>query len=304
MKRSFTSLISILLFSAFLCEKVTIAEAGQIRSGSKGNVDLGVPQRVISTAPSITEILFALGQGDKVVGVTTFCDYPPEARTKPKIGGFASHSLEAVLQQRPDLVILVQGRTNLTEKLKAFEIPTLQVKSRGLQEIYKNIQLVAERLGVQAEGQRLVSSIRRGLKAFGDSLSERPRSRVLFLVGRTPGQLTDFHTVGKQSYINELIELAGGSNIFVDSPAPYPKVSLEEVLARNPEIIIDMTHGETLPESEIESIKNLWAKFPALDAVRNQRVNVIRQDLFVVPGPRVVEAVKSLFQMLHGEKLK
>ena len=261
------------------------------------------PQRIVSTSPGITEIVFALGQGDKLVGVTTFCVYPPEALAIPTIGGFSNPSLEAIMRRQPDLVILVEGRTKLEQPLNALDIPTLTTRSRGLDVIYETIQAVAHKLDIPAKGQLLVSRIKEELQRFRNSISRNTPPRVLLLVGRTPGALTDLHSVGGESYIGELIELAGGSNVLSDSPVPYPRISLEEVLSRNPEIIIDMTHGDTPTPAEVQAIQKLWARFPSIEAVGHERVFVVTQKLFVVPGPRVVEAVRALYDLMHfGEK--
>ena len=299
MKRCLANLLIVWALLAPLSTQMTLAEPVGSRVAGQESSRPHPPRRIVSTSPGVTEIVFALGEGEKLVGVTTFCVYPPEALTKPKIGSFASPSLEAILQQRPDLVILLEGRTNLEPPLEAMNIPTLTIQSRGLESIYSTIQAVAGRLEIPARGQLLVSEIKEELQGFGNSISRRTHPRILLLVGRTPGALTDLHSVGGESYIGQLIELAGGSNVLFDAPVPYPRISLEEVLSQNPEIIIDMTHGELPTEAEIQAVLKLWSRFPSINAVRHQKVHVITQKLFVVPGPRVVEAVRSLYNLIH-----
>lgn len=303
MRRYLASCLAICGFFAPLHTQMILAETVNVGVAFQESSTLHPPQRIVSTSPGITEIVFALGQGDQLVGVTTFCVYPPEALTKPKIGGFASPSLEAIMRQRPDLVILVEGRTKLEQPLNALNIPTLITRSRGLDVIYETIQAVAHELKIPAQGQLLVSHIKEELQEFGNSISRSTRPRVLLLVGRTPGALTDLHSVGGESYIGELIELAGGLNVLSDSPVPYPRISLEEVLSRDPEIIVDMTHGDAPTQAEVQAIQKLWARFPSIDAVERERVYIVTQKLFVVPGPRVVEAVRALYDLIHfGER--
>jgi iron complex transport system substrate-binding protein len=163
---------------------------------------------------------------------------------------------------------------------------------------------LAVHLGLEDRGRQLVTSIRQDLSTVTGSVSSRPRRSVLFLVGRNPGSLTDIYAVGRNSYLDELITLAGGTNIFRDAAIPYSKVSLEDVLARDPDVIIDMSHQEGVSAEDVRAIQALWSRFPSLRAVRNRDVHVVTEDVFVVPGPRVTVAVESLVRMIHGDRLR
>jgi iron complex transport system substrate-binding protein len=260
------------------------------------------PQRIVSTAPSITEMLFALGAGDRVVGVTTYCRYPEEAQQKPKIGGFASPNVEAILRQRPDLVVIMEDRTDLADRLKPFRVPMLSLRHQRLGDIERSIVTLAARLGLEDRGRSLVAGIRRDLSRVTDSVAKRPRRSVLYLVGRNPGSLTDLYAVGPGSYLDELITLAGGRNVFHDAAVAYAKVSLEEILARDPDVIVDMSHQEGVSADDIRAIQALWGRFPSLRAVRTRDVHVVTADVFVVPGPRVTVAVGDLARLIHGDR--
>lgn len=262
------------------------------------------PRRIVSTAPSITEMLFALGVGDRVVGVTTYCQYPEEARQKPKIGGYTSPSVEAIVRQRPDLVVIVEDRTDLADKLRSFRVPTLLLRHQRLADIERSIVTLAARLGLDDRGRHLVAGIRRDLGRVTDSVAKLPRRNVLFLVGRNPGSLTDIYAVGRSSYLDELITLAGGTNVFRDTAVAYSKVSLEEILARDPDVIVDMSHQEGIGADDIRAIQALWGRFPSLRAVHTRDVHVVTEDIFVVPGPRVTAAVRDLARMIHGDRLR
>jgi iron complex transport system substrate-binding protein len=262
------------------------------------------PQRIVSTAPSITEMLFALGAGDRVVGVTTYCRYPEEARQKPKIGGYTSPNVEAILRQRPDLVVVLEDRTDLADKLKSFSVPTLPLRHQSLADIERSIVTLAAHLGLEDHGRQVVTRIRRDLARVTESVSKRPRRSVLFLVGRNPGSLTDIYAVGRSNYLDELITLAGGTNLFRDAAVAYSKVSLEDILARDPDVIVDMSHQEGVSAQDIRTIQALWGRFPSLRAVRNRDVHVVTEDIFVVPGPRVTVAVESLARMIHGDGVR
>lgn len=262
------------------------------------------PQRIVSTAPSITEMLFALGAGERVVGVTTYCRYPEEARAKPKIGGYTSPNVEAIVRQRPDLVVVLDDRIDLPPKLKPFGVPTLAIRHQRLADIERSIMTLAASLSIEERGRELVASIRRGLARVTSSVSALPQPSVMFVVGRSPGSLSELHVVGAGGYLDELITLAGGRNIFRDAATAYPKISLEEVLARDPDVIIDMSHQEGVSARDVQAIRALWSRLPSLRAVSRGGVHVVTQDVFVVPGPRVTTAVRDLARMFHGTRLR
>ena len=256
------------------------------------------PHRIISVAPAITEILFALGAGDQVVGDTTYCNYPEAAKTKPRIGGFTTPSVEAILALRPDEVIMTKKRPDVAQKLRQTGIDVLEVEPDNLSGIYESIRLISDKIGEPASGQALIQSIRKELEAAAVGAGTGPKPRVLFVIGRTPGTVLDLIAVGSGSYLSELVGLAGGENVFADASVPYPQVGMEEVIRRNPDVIIDMGHNEMLTETQKQTVKDLWSKYSFLRAVKNNRVFPISADYFVTPGPRVVQAVRDIRQML------
>jgi iron complex transport system substrate-binding protein len=256
------------------------------------------PNRIVSVAPAITEILFALGAGDQVVGVTTYCKYPEAARAKPKIGGFTTPNVEAILALRPDQVVMTKTRPDVAQKLRQTGIDVLEVQPDTLSGIYESIQSISRQLGVPARGQTLIESIREELQGAAVKPGAGTKPRVLFIVGRTPGTVLDLSVAGRGTYLNELIGLAGGENVFADASVPYPQVSMEEVIRRNPDVIIDMGHNEMLTEAQKENVKQLWRKYAFLAAVKNNNVFPISADYFVTPGPRVVQAVRDIRKMI------
>lgn len=260
------------------------------------------PQRIVSTAPSITELLYALGLGDRVVGVTRYCRYPPEAQLKPKIGDYTSPNLEAIAALRPDLVIVQTNPVHLADRLSALKLQVLEINQESIAAIYKSIHNMGAATGTEQAAQQLSDSIRDGLEKVRTRVSSLPRVRMMFVVGRSPNRLDGLVVAGRASYLNEVIDVAGGENVFRDAIAGYPKVSLEEVMARNPEVIVDMgdmsdTVGVT--EEHKRNVIALWDRIPTLAAVKQHRVFAVASDIFVVPGPRVTEAAKAFAGMLH-----
>jgi iron complex transport system substrate-binding protein len=262
------------------------------------------PRRIVSTAPSITELLYALGLGDNVVGVTRFCRYPPEAQTKPKIGDYTSPNLEAIAALKPDLVIVQTNPARLKERLGALRLRVLEINQDNIAALYKSIRVVGDATGASVRSTQLIDSIRGKLDEVWKRAAPLPRTRVMFVVGRSPNRLEDLVVVGKASYLNEVISLAGGENVFRDAVAAYPAVSLEDLLARNPDVILDMgdmSDTVNVTEEHKRGVVALWQRLQALAAVKTRHVFAVASDIYVVPGPRVVNAAQSIFAMLHPE---
>jgi iron complex transport system substrate-binding protein len=260
------------------------------------------PQRIVSTAPSITELLYALGLGNRVVGVTRFCRYPPEAQLKPKIGDYTSPNLEAIASLRPDLVVIQTNPVHLADRLGKLKLRVLEVNQDNIAAIDKSIHDVGAATGTEIVAAQLSDSIRKGLEKIRARASGLPRVRMMFVIGRSPNRLDGLVVAGRASYLNEVIEVAGGENVFRDALAGYPEVSLEEVMSRNPEVIVDMgdmsdTVGVT--EEHKRNVIALWNRVPNLAAVKQHRVFAVASDIFVVPGPRVIDAAKAFAEMLH-----
>ena len=262
------------------------------------------PRRIVSTAPSITETLFALGLGDRVVAVSQHCHYPPEATRLPKIGSYLKPNVEAIVGMRPDLVIIqAKMPDSIAGQLERMKLPTLQVEHGTLETMFAGIRDVAARAGVPDRGAKLESDIRARLEAVRRKTLGRPRRSLVFIVGRAPGALDNLIAVGKGSYLNELIAIAGGVNALASNALPYPKLSLESVLGLNPDVLVDMgemaeTTGVT--EARKQAVVDLWRRRSALKA----RVYAVASDIFVVPGPRVAEAAEAFARMLHPEAEK
>jgi len=262
------------------------------------------PRRIVSTTPSITETLYALGLGDRVVGVTDYCHYPPEVVSKPKIGSYTAPSLEAIAALRPDLVIIQTNPIQLQNKLAALKLKTLEINQDSLPKLIASIQQIAALAGVAPKGAELIAKLRGDLDAIAVKLKGAPRTRTMFLIGRSPNGLDGMVAAGGPTFLNELIELAGGDNIFKSAVAAYPAISLEEVLSRNPAVIIDMgdmaqTVGVT--DQHKRAVVRLWSRYQTIEAVKKGRVFAVASDIFVVPGPRIVEAVREFARMLHPE---
>lgn len=260
------------------------------------------PRRIVSTAPNLTEMLFALGLGGRVVGVTTYCRYPEEARLLPKIGTFLEPDFERIVALRPDLVLTIKNPIQLSERLRALKLSVVEVNPETVPGIFDSLQAIGAAAGDVPAAAALSRKLRSGLDELRTTGARLPPRRVLFLVGRTPGTLDGLIGAGRNTYLDELLTLAGGRNILADTPIPYPKVSVETILARDPDVIIDMgdaAHGGGVPPERQEQVVALWARYPNLKAVRERHIFAVADDRLVVPGPRVVEAVLEFRRLLY-----
>jgi iron complex transport system substrate-binding protein len=265
------------------------------------------PRRIVSTAPSITEMLYALGLGDRVVGVTTFCHYPPEAAKKPKIGTYLRPDVETILALRPDVVIAEKTMIRGPVSLPSLKLNVVELDDSSVQGIYDSIREIGRLAGVSNRAEVLCASIRDELQRIRRRTAELPRRKVLFVVGRTPGKIEDLIAAGSSSYLNEVLALAGGENLLHDAAIPYAKISVEEVLARNPDVIIDigeMADTVGVTEKQKRAVVRLWSRYPSLKAVQQRRVFAIASDIFVVPGPRVVDAARECARLIHPEAMR
>jgi iron complex transport system substrate-binding protein len=265
------------------------------------------PQRIVSTAPGITEILFALGLGSRVVGVTEYCAYPPEVKKLPKIGSFVSPNMEVIVSLRPDIILVQRTAIQDAAKFAPLRLQTAEVELERIPDIYAAIQTIGNAAGVPDKARALVQSIQRQLAEIQQRAAGRPKTSAMFIVGRIPGTLEGIIAAGGKSYISEMIEVAGGRNILADSKVGYPKILHEELLARNPQVIIDMgehADASSLTPAQIASEVALYNRYPSIAAVKDKRVHIVSSSAYVVPGPRVVECARRIAALLHPEAFR
>jgi iron complex transport system substrate-binding protein len=256
--------------------------------------------RIVSTSPAITETLFALGLGERVVGVSEYCHYPPEAASRTKVGSYLRPNVETIVRLKPDIVIVERLPNNATEQLKIAGIRVNPVVVGNVQDNLRMMEAIAAATNAQDRGKALTSKIRTALDRVRADGAAHKRKTCLFIVGRTPGQLESMIAVGKGSYLNELITIAGGRNMLAESAASYPKISLETVVRLQPDVIIDMgdmAQTEGVTEQHKRSVEQLWKSRADI----RSRVHAVASDIFVVPGPRMVDAALAFERLLHGD---
>ena len=255
------------------------------------------PARIVSTSPSITETLFALNLGDRVAGVTNYCRYPPAALSLPKIGTYSKPDPEKIALLRPDVVIIHESAAVLAGRLKALGIRYAAVKVGSLADIYTMIEDIARATSVPTRGQALNHEIRNKLEALRSEGRTEVKPRILLLVGRNPGLLSDLVAAGEGTYLGELLEIAGGVNVLTGTAVAYPRISLETVVRMNPDVILDSSvMGEAGFDHAAHEVRlrQPWLTHRELAAVQNGRVFGLTSESLVTPGPRVIEAVELI----------
>ena len=270
---------------------------------SLASVNAQTPKGIVSTAPSFTETLYALGAGDRVLAVSTYCHYPPAVDKLPRVGSYLQPNIEVIARLQPELVLAHAEQRQALGQLASLGIRTLALRNTNLEDIFKSIRDIGSAIGLAQRGVELERGLRAKLSAIEKRAAGKPRRSLLFIVGRTPGRLDGMMAVGKGSFLNEIIRIAGGRNVLGDSLVAYPQISLEAVVRMDPDVIVDMgdmseTTGVT--ERHKEAVVKLWESQVGLRAVARKGVYAVAADIFVVPGPRVTEAAEAFSQMLFG----
>jgi ABC-type hemin transport system substrate-binding protein len=263
------------------------------RPPAQGDLKSAAPRRIVSLTPALTEILFAVGAGDRVVGVTQYCDFPAAAKAKPKVGGYVNPSVESVLALKPDLVVISPGPGNRDSAL-AMERAGLRleiVPAETLEESLAAIEAVARVVGVEAKGRELAASVRARLDAVTRRVLAAPRVKTLFCLQTDP-----IIVAGRDTLPSQLLELAGGSNVV--AAGRYPRLDVEAVAAALPELILQARMD--VPDGAAHAEDVFWKRWPTIPAVAHGRVIVLPDDLALRPGPRVADAAEELAAILHG----
>jgi iron complex transport system substrate-binding protein len=257
------------------------------------------PQRIVSLAPSVTEILFAVGAGSQLVGRTSFCNYPPEAAALPEIGGFSAStiSVETIAGLQPDLVIAsTASQLEVLDALDALQVPTLLLAPDSLTAVYENIAQLATITGHEAAGAQVVASMEARVATVMETVASIPpeqRPTVFWQVYNDP-----LITAGPQTFIGQLIELAGATNVFADTSEDYPQVNAETVAERDPAVILGpASQGDALAAAQVATRPG-WAE---LSAVRDGRVYLLDEDIVSRPGPRLADALEQVAAALYPE---
>ncbi|MFH1277846.1 MAG: helical backbone metal receptor [Candidatus Eisenbacteria bacterium] len=272
------------------------------RGGAGGprpsDIDTAGPLRILSLSPNLTEILFALGLGDRVVGVTDYCRFPPEAREKPKVGALLNPSLERMFALEPNLIVLLPAHGGIGDRMAARGLRTLILPNDTVGDIFASIDSIGRATGSEEAARVLADSLRNALGEVTADPPDRVR-RVMIVVSRTEGSVKDVFVAGPGTYLDELLRRAGGENVFGRSAARYPEPSVEEILHKNPEVILEIRPEGDGAAAETRLARGTWGTLPGLAAVERGNVFVLTGDHLVVPGPRMGETLRDIAAALR-----
>jgi cobalamin transport system substrate-binding protein len=257
-------------------------------------------KRVISIIPATTEMLFAMGAGDRVVGVGSYDRFPAEAEKLPRVGALLDPDVERIIALKPDLVVLYGTQAELRKSLDRAGIPYYAYTHRGLADITATMRSLGERVGVASQAQALAERVERQLAAVRQRVAGRPRPRTLLVFGRDPGSLRNIDASGGDGFLHDMLEAAGATDVLGDVHQQSVQMSTEMVLARAPEVILELRYARDDAAADMSA----WNALPSVPAVRNRRVHLLRGEEFVVPGPRVADATETLARTLHPEAFR
>lgn len=257
------------------------------------------PERIVSLSPSITEIIYGIGAMKKIVGVTLYTDFPPEAKNLPNVGGWVNPNLEAIIELQPDLVLLMTDQYEIFgDKIKKLGLNTFSVDSNtSIEDIQKSIIQIGMALGKEKEAQELSAKIETNINEARTKTSNLPTKRVLFVIGRNPGTLEDVYVIGNNNYINELLTVAGGENVITRNRLAL-KITKESVLTYDPDVIIEVNHEK---EENREEILRAWNGIKEAKAVKNKNIYIVSSYDLLHPSQRIIEGLGILAHILHPE---
>lgn len=255
-------------------------------------------ERIVTMAPALTEIVFALGKGDEIVGNTKFCNFPEEAKTIRRVGGLLDINLEILISLNPDVIVLYPENRK-TLKIMEGKAKLVVVSHTSLADVLDGISIVSKALNVEQKGTELISNIKRRLDGLRQKNAGKKRKKVLLIIGRNPDKLANMFIIGKGDFLNNLLQAVGAVNAY-DGGINYPSISVESVVAMNPDVIIELSaFNEGIDEAKVFA---LWERFSFISAVKNRKIFIITDDLWLIPGPRVAEIAEKMHHLIFDGK--
>mgnify|MGYP001612982990 CR=1 FL=1 len=287
------------VWTVFIAVCIAVAPVAAFSDKEQGGY-----QRIVSLLPSITEILFTLGQGDKVVGVTRYCKHPPEAQQKTIVGGILDTGFETVYHLNPDLVLMEETAMDQKEKLDKMGFKTLTLDTRSVDGILGSIRVLGDVLQCQEKASTIIANIRGKIEYVQSKTKGLPKTRVLVTYLRPVGEGTirEVYIAGNRTYFNDLIEIAGGKNVY-EGPdlITSPVVSAEGILRMDPDVIIEVINMLDDVNVTEQQVLDDWKMLPELKAYKNNRIHVFNQPYIGIPGPRIALAVEDFARVVHPE---
>jgi iron complex transport system substrate-binding protein len=261
------------------------------------------PSRIISLIPAVTEMLFAIGAGPQVIAVGTFDEYPPEVKQLEKVGALLDPNVERILALRPDLVVVYGSQDDLQRQLQRANIATFVYRHAGLAGITETMHALGERVGRSREASETVRRIESQMQQIRTRAAAGSRPATLVVFGHEPGALRGIYASGGFGFVNDMLEAAGGRNVFADIKRESVQATAELILARKPEMILEL-RANALSDAERGREIAAWKTLPSVPAVRSGRVIFITDPRVVIPGPRVAEGTELIARAIRPEAFR
>ena len=262
-------------------------------------------QRIVSLVPAVTEMLFAIGAGSRVVGVSSYDTFPAEAKQLPNVGALIDPNVERILSLKPDLVVVYGSQDDLKRQLSRAGIGVFDYRHAGLADVTTTIRAVGERTGDAPAAARLAESIERGIESVRTRVKARPRPRTLLVFGRERLAMRGIYASGGLGFLHDMLDVAGGTNALEEARVQSVQVSTEQILARRPDVILEVRAANSaFPMGDRQKELDAWKMLAAVPAVRGGRVHFLFDDRIVIPGPRVVDGTRAMAAALHPDLFK
>ena len=259
----------------------------------------GKPLRILSLTPNVTEVLFAMGLGQKVVGRSTYCTYPPEVQAVPAVGDTLQINLQEVIRLQPTVALLVTRRDEVPRRLQGLGVRTVSLQSDRMNQMLDAIRTIGRETGHEAAAQALLDRIQADLGGVRRSVAGLSRPKVLFAFPMTVGS-SRIMVAGRGTFVGDLLDVAGAENAYPET-ADWPTVGPQQVVALAPEVVIINATGEDAPPDRAQAIRRAWASLESVPAVANGRVHILTEPYLTIPGPRVGQAARLLAETIHPD---
>ncbi len=265
------------------------------------NTDSKSTSRIISASPSITETLFALGLKDRIIAVTDFCEYPPQACQLPSIGGMINPDMETLVSLQSDLVIHQSHSARMAHNLEILRVPSLGLEMDTLEDIMNSIKFLGNALGIEKNAKQLLEKLNTGINFYRKRLQGIAPKEALLLLGDSSDPGRDLYAAGQGTFLHELLEISGGKNIIPPTMAKYPRLTKEYIIEKSPEVIIEAGPKSRLSPEQIKDRINGWKRFPSIRAVKTGQIHYIGADYILIPGPRLLNILEQFSKALHPD---
>lgn len=268
-------------------------------AGGDAQLRGGTPSRIVSLVPALTEMLFAIGAGPQVVGVSSYDTFPPEVQSRPRVGALLDPNVERILSLTPDLVAIYGSQADLEQQLQRASIAVYDYRHAGLPDILTTLRDLGRVTGHVDRADAVAADIERRLAAVRTRVGDARPVRTLLVFGREPGALRNVYASGGRGFLHDMLTMAGGVNVFADVARESVQATTEVILARAPDVILEVREGSERSDDERRRMAADWARLSTVPAVKSGRVLIVSGDGLVVPGPRVAAAVERFADALH-----